>query len=52
MTLANWVMRSGFHFKLRRVDREEMEEHILVANQDSNVDGIMVYYVRHILPQL
>ncbi|KAI9761956.1 MAG: rRNA-binding ribosome biosynthesis protein rpf2 [Chaenotheca gracillima] len=35
---------SGFRFELREVDREELEEHILAANQDNQVDGIIVYY--------
>ena len=35
---------SGFGFQLRAVDREELEEHILAANRDSSVNGIIVYY--------
>ena len=35
---------SGFRFELRDVDREELEDHILTANKDNNVDGIIVYY--------
>ena len=35
---------SGFQFQLRTVDREELEEYILAANQDDSVDGIIVYY--------
>lgn len=29
---------------MREVDREELEEHIMTANQDEDVDGIIVYY--------
>lgn len=29
---------------MREVDREELEEAIIAANKDDNVDGIMVYY--------
>jgi len=35
---------SGFVFQLRNVNREELEEHILVANHDDSVDGIIIYY--------
>jgi len=35
---------SGFQFQLRTVDREELEEHIIAANQDDSVDGIIIYY--------
>ncbi|KAL8842721.1 MAG: hypothetical protein Q9170_000377 [Blastenia crenularia] len=35
---------SGFCFSLRDVDREELESYILAANQDRNVDGIIIYY--------
>ncbi|KAL8722625.1 MAG: hypothetical protein Q9225_000931 [Loekoesia sp. 1 TL-2023] len=34
----------GFEFSLREVDREELEGCILAANQDGNIDGIIVYY--------
>lgn len=37
-------MSSGFRFELREVDRGELESAILSANQDSDVDGIIVYY--------
>ncbi|MCJ1404161.1 hypothetical protein MMC11_007386 [Xylographa trunciseda] len=44
---ANWTHRTckenGFIFQLRNVDREELEEHILAANQDDSVDGIDQY---------
>lgn len=29
---------------MREVDREELEGHILAANHDDNIDGIIVYY--------
>lgn len=35
---------SGFKFQLREVDREELEENIITANADDEVDGIIVYY--------
>jgi methylenetetrahydrofolate dehydrogenase (NAD+) len=35
---------SGFGFELREVDREELEDHIIAANEDKDVDGIIVYY--------
>ena len=35
---------SGFEFQLREVDREDLEQHILAANADDAVDGIIVYY--------
>ncbi|KAL9630083.1 MAG: hypothetical protein Q9204_004906 [Flavoplaca sp. TL-2023a] len=34
----------GFQFSLREVDREDLEGHILAANKDDTVDGIIVYY--------
>ena len=36
--------KSKFDFELRQVDRGELEEHILAANQDGAVHGIIVYY--------
>ncbi|KAI9781233.1 MAG: NAD-dependent 5,10-methylenetetrahydrafolate dehydrogenase [Candelina submexicana] len=45
---ADWTKKTctenGFRFDLREVDREELEENILVANKDDEVDGIIVYY--------
>ena len=35
---------SGFGFELREVNRDELEDHIIAANQDKSVDGIIVYY--------
>ena len=37
-------MASGFRFELREVDREELEQALIVANDDDGVDGIIVYY--------
>lgn len=34
----------GFRFDLRQVDREDLESHLLDANQDDSIDGIIVYY--------
>ncbi|KAL9061240.1 MAG: hypothetical protein Q9206_000635 [Seirophora lacunosa] len=36
--------RFGFAFSLREVDREEVETHIIAANHDEAIDGIIVYY--------
>ena len=35
---------SGFEFQLREVDKEDLEEAILSANDDDKVDGIIVYF--------
>lgn len=35
---------SGFHFDLRQVEKEALEEEIMAANEDKQVDGIIVYY--------
>lgn len=35
---------SGFNFDLRKVDKEDLEEGIIAANNDDKVDGILVYY--------
>ena len=35
---------SKFDFELRQVDRGDLEEHILAANQDGAVHGVIVYY--------
>ncbi|RHZ57800.1 methylenetetrahydrofolate dehydrogenase (NAD(+)) [Aspergillus thermomutatus] len=34
----------GFRYSLRQVSRDDIEEAILAANTDSDVDGIIVYY--------
>ncbi|KAE8382186.1 hypothetical protein BDV26DRAFT_288714 [Aspergillus bertholletiae] len=45
---AQWTEKTceenGFRYSLRQIDREELEEAILAANVDSDVDGIIVYY--------
>ncbi|KAI9808998.1 MAG: hypothetical protein M1825_002287 [Sarcosagium campestre] len=45
---AEWTGKTceenGFSFELRKVDREELEQHILAANKDDGIDGIIVYY--------
>lgn len=38
------INNSGFAFDLRRVDKEAVEEEVRLANEDSKVDGILVYY--------
>ncbi|KUI66511.1 Methylenetetrahydrofolate dehydrogenase [NAD(+)] [Cytospora mali] len=35
---------NGFAFDLRRVDKEELEQQIREANEDSQVNGILVYF--------
>lgn len=35
---------SGFRYSRRDVDKEEIEEAILAANADDDVDGIIIYY--------
>ncbi len=37
-------MVSGFQYDLREVDRGDLEDQIIAANQDERVDGIIVYY--------
>jgi len=45
---ADWTKRTcadnGFEFELREVERDDLEEGILSANQDPDVNGIIVYY--------
>ncbi|KAF2724409.1 hypothetical protein K431DRAFT_144201 [Polychaeton citri CBS 116435] len=45
---ANWTAKTcqenGFDFTLREVAREDLEDVLREANQDPNVDGILVYY--------
>ncbi|KAL9085358.1 MAG: hypothetical protein Q9165_007649 [Trypethelium subeluteriae] len=45
---ADWTAKTcvnnGFQFQLREVDREELEDRLVDANRDENVDGIIVYY--------
>lgn len=36
--------RSGFNFELRNVEKELLEDEIMQANEDDNVDGMIVYY--------
>lgn len=38
------VVASGFQFELREVNKDDLEEHILAANIDDAVDGIIVYF--------
>lgn len=35
---------NGFSFELRQVNKDQLEEEIMDANQDDKVDGILVYY--------
>ncbi|KAJ9137937.1 Methylenetetrahydrofolate dehydrogenase [Pleurostoma richardsiae] len=45
---AEWSKKTceenGFAFDLRKVDKEALEEEIMLANDDKKVDGIIVYY--------
>lgn len=45
---ADWtgktVKELGFEFELRTVDKEELEDAVIYANGDDDVDGIMVYF--------
>ncbi|RYP25159.1 hypothetical protein DL765_000040 [Monosporascus sp. GIB2] len=45
---AEWSKKTceenGFDFDLRHVDKERLEEEIMAANEDTKVDGIIVYY--------
>ncbi|KAH0545059.1 NAD-dependent 5,10-methylenetetrahydrafolate dehydrogenase [Glutinoglossum americanum] len=45
---ADWTAKTckenGFGYELREVNREELEDHLIAANQDKAVDGIIVYY--------
>lgn len=45
---ADWTAKTaesaGFIYELREVDKEELEEAIIAANEDDAVDGIMVYF--------
>jgi len=45
---ADWTARTckenGFQFQLREVDKEDLEEAIIGANEDDGVDGIIVYF--------
>ena len=44
ITQADSLGCSGFKFELREVDREDLEENLLAANNDERVDGVIVYY--------
>ncbi|KAK3059438.1 NAD-dependent 5,10-methylenetetrahydrafolate dehydrogenase, partial [Coniosporium uncinatum] len=35
---------NGFQFELREVDKDDLEEALIAANQDTAVDGTIVYY--------
>lgn len=45
---ADWTAKTaqsiGFAYELREVDKEDLEEAIISANEDDSVDGIMVYF--------
>ncbi|GMM33864.1 methylenetetrahydrofolate dehydrogenase (NAD(+)) [Saccharomycopsis crataegensis] len=45
---AKWTGKTceslGFHYELREVEKEDLEEAIIGANKDAAVNGIMVYF--------
>ncbi|KXN72991.1 NAD(P)-binding protein [Conidiobolus coronatus NRRL 28638] len=45
---ANWTAKtcaeSGIEFECRKVDKKDLEDKIVEANEDNNIHGIMVYY--------
>ncbi|OAA32710.1 methylenetetrahydrofolate dehydrogenase [Moelleriella libera RCEF 2490] len=45
---AEWSKKTcednGFNFDLRTVDKDDLEEEIVRANEEAGVDGIIVYY--------
>ncbi|OJJ46109.1 hypothetical protein ASPZODRAFT_133104 [Penicilliopsis zonata CBS 506.65] len=45
---AQWTdktcQENGFRYSLRQIERDDIEEAILAANADPEVDGIIVYY--------
>ncbi|CAN6602287.1 methylenetetrahydrofolate dehydrogenase [NAD(+)] [Trichomonascus vanleenenianus] len=45
---ADWTKKTcvsiGFDYELRTVDKDDLEEEIMEANDDDEVDGIMVYF--------
>jgi methylenetetrahydrofolate dehydrogenase (NAD+) len=44
VNIALLTCSSGFSFTLRTVDKDVLEEALLIANSDPSVDGILVYY--------
>lgn len=47
-TYAEWTGKSckqhGFDFELREVDKDELEEAVIAANEDNAVDGGIIYF--------
>ena len=37
-------LECGFRFDTRKIDKEDLEDAIVQANEDDDVDGIMVYF--------
>ena len=37
-------LESGFRFELREVTKEDLEDEIMIADADDDIDGIMVYF--------
>jgi methylenetetrahydrofolate dehydrogenase (NAD+) len=48
---ADWTGKTctdnGFAYELRVCEKDDMEEKIMEANKDTNVDGIIIYYPIH-----
>lgn len=44
LTQKNYTYFSGFRYSLRTATRDDIEDAILAANTDPDVDGIIVYY--------
>lgn len=45
---ADWTKKTseeiGFEYELREMDKEDLEEAVMEANEDKAVDGIMIYF--------
>lgn len=45
---ADWSGKTsegiGFEYEMRNVDKEELEDAVMAANEDDDVDGIMIYF--------
>ncbi|RUP44273.1 hypothetical protein BC936DRAFT_149688 [Jimgerdemannia flammicorona] len=45
---AEWTAKTceetGVDFELRKIDKQELEDKVIEANEDDDVNGIMVYY--------
>ncbi|KAJ5625520.1 NAD(P)-binding protein [Penicillium lagena] len=41
---AQWTQKTGFKYTLREVPCDDIEDALIAANADTDVDGIIVYY--------